>query len=108
MESLLASSSSTGAQRRSYLAVSISERQAVTNKSLSLSSMLSFNRKEWILFFRKGESGDLRTTSCNVVFLIFPIHTTFQSEIIKKWLNSNKYFFNGVFLFSTVNRTDSD
>jgi len=26
--------------------------------------MLSFNRKEWILFFRKGESGDLRTTSC--------------------------------------------
>src|SRR5450830_6917 len=28
-------------------------------------------------------------SSCNVVFLIFPIHTTFQSEIIKKWLNNN-------------------
>jgi hypothetical protein len=28
-------------------------------------------------------------SSCTVVFLIFPIHTTFQSEIIKKLLNSN-------------------
>jgi hypothetical protein len=31
----------------------------------------------------------LLIASCNVVFLIFPIHTTFQSEIIKKLLNSN-------------------
>src|ERR1035437_5056311 len=79
MESLLASSSSTGAQRRSYLAVSISERQAVTNKSLSLSSMLSFNRKEWILFFRKGESGDLRTTSCNAQIVNLNENAGFQS-----------------------------
>ena len=31
----------------------------------------------------------LMHTSCTVVFLIFPINTTFQSEIIKDWLNSN-------------------
>jgi hypothetical protein len=29
------------------------------------------------------------TSSCNVVFLISPIHTIFQPEIIKKLLNSN-------------------
>src|SRR5208283_446392 len=28
-------------------------------------------------------------SSCKVVFLIFPIHTTFQLVINKKWLNSN-------------------
>jgi hypothetical protein len=31
----------------------------------------------------------LAITSCKVVFLIHPIHTTFQLVIIKKWLNSN-------------------
>jgi len=36
------------------------------------------------LVFQNRSLSFLLITSCNVVFLIFPIYTTFQSEINKK------------------------
>jgi hypothetical protein len=41
------------------------------------------------VFWTAGVKSTLKHTSSKVVFLVFSIHTTFQSEIIKKLLNSN-------------------